>query len=170
METLNKIRNVTDKILEFAIIALFLAMFGVTTANVFMRFVLNKPIIYAVELGRYLFAAIVYLGSIFVMRADGHIGLDIIVDALPAALGNIVRKFSRVLVLAYLALFCAMSTRMVMTNWGNLSSTMRVPMSVVYLVMVIGSAGMFIEELLLLLGINKGKDGDSDAGESAGGM
>ena len=41
---------------------------------------------------------------------------------------------------------------MVMENWTNRSSTMHLPMSVVYLAMVIGSAGMFIEELLLLLG------------------
>lgn len=43
-------------------------------------------------------------------------------------------------------------------------------MSVVYIVMVIGSVGMFIEELFLLIGINSGKDADADAGESAGGI
>lgn len=37
------------------------------------------------------------------MRDDGHIGLDIVVDALPEPLHTIVKKFSRVLVLAYLA-------------------------------------------------------------------
>lgn len=171
MNTIHKIRSVTDKILEIAIVALFLLMFGVTTLNVFMRFVLNSPLKFAVEFGRYTFAAIVYLGSIFVMRDDGHIGLDIIVDALPPAIGNIVRKFARLLVLIYLALFCTMSGRMVMTNWKNRSSTMQIPMSIVYMVMVIGSLGMFIEELFLLLGINKGKDaGNEDASELGGGM
>ena len=75
MEALLKIRKVTDKVLNIAIVALFLVMFGVTTVNVFMRFVLNSPLSFAVELGRYTFAAIVYLGSILVMRDDGHIGL-----------------------------------------------------------------------------------------------
>ena len=110
----------------------------------------------------------VYLGSIYVMRDDGHIGLDIVVDALPEPLHTIVKKFSRVLVLAYLAIFFCMSTRMVMENWTNRSSTMHLPMSVVYLAMVIGSAGMFIEELLLLLG--KGGNEKLDAGDMGGGM
>ena len=45
---------------------------------------------------------------------------------------------------------------------------MHLPMSVVYLAMVIGSAGMFIEELLLLLG--KGGNEKLDAGDMGGGM
>ncbi len=168
MDTLRTVRKTVDKVLEAAIIILFLVMFSVTVINVFMRFVLNSPLSFAVELGRYTFAGIVYLGSIFVMRDDGHIGLDIIVDALPGKLSVIVRKFSRVLVLCYLAVFFVMSTRMVMENWSNRSSAMRVPMSVIYLVMVIGSLGMFIEELLLLLG--KGGSGKLNAEDMGGGM
>ena len=165
---LKDIRKVTDKILYVAIIILFLSMFSVTTMNVIMRYIFNKPIIFAVELARYCFAAIVYLGSIFVMRDDGHIGLDIIVDMMPKAVGSIVKKFSRVLVLAYMALFCFEAFRMVMGNWGNRSSTMGVPMSVIYTVMVIGSAGIFIEELLLLLGYKS--ESTASAEEQGGGM
>ena len=167
MEALLKIRKATDKVLNIAIVALFLVMFGVTTVNVFMRFVLNSPLSFAVELGRYTFAAIVYLGSILVMRDDGHIGLEIIVDMLPGKLHKIVKAVTRVLVLVYLCVFCFESGRMVMTNWANRSSTMQIPMSVVYIFMVIGSLGMFIEELLLLLGVNKPH---TDVIEEGGGM
>lgn len=167
MESFNNLRKIIDKILNGAIVILFLIMFGVTVVNVVMRYIFNSPLSFAVELGRYTFVSIVYLGSIFVMRDDGHIGLDIIVDMMPAAIGNVIKKLTRILVLCYLVLFCYESGRMVMTNWANRSSTMQIPMSVVYLVMVIGSLGMFIEELLLLLGVNKGKQ---DAVEAGGGM
>lgn len=156
---MKNVRKTVDKILNVCILVLFIAMFGVTTLNVIMRYVFNSPLS---------FAGMVYLGSIYVMRDDGHIGLDIVVDALPEPLHTIVKKFSRVLVLAYLAIFFSMSTRMVMENWTNRSSTMHLPMSVVYLAMVIGSAGMFIEELLLLLG--KGGSEKLDAGDMGGGM
>ena len=76
------IRKYTDKVLNLAIIVLFIIMFGVTTLNVILRYIFNSPLSFSVELGRYTFCAIVYLGSILVMREDGHIGLDIIVDAL----------------------------------------------------------------------------------------
>ena len=142
---MKNVRKTVDKILNVCILVLFIAMFGVTTLNVIMRYIFNSPLSFAVEFGRYTFAGMVYLGSIYVMRDDGHIGLDIVVDALPEPLHTIVKKFSRVLVLAYLAVFFCMSTRMVIENWTNRSSTMHLPMSVVYLAMVIGSAGMFIE-------------------------
>ena len=134
---MKNVRKTVDKILNVCILVLFIAMFGVTTLNVIMRYIFNSPLSFAVEFGRYTFAGMVYLGSIYVMRDDGHIGLDIVVDALPEPLHTIVKKFSRVLVLAYLA-------------------------------MVIGSAGMFIEELLLLLG--KGGSEKLDAGDMGGGM
>ena len=163
------IRKYTDKVLNLAIIVLFIIMFGVTTLNVILRYIFNSPLSFSVELGRYTFCAIVYLGSILVMREDGHIGLDIIVDALPEKIGKVVRAISRILVLIYLVIFCTMSVRMVMGNWTNRSSTMHIPMSLVYIFMVIGSAGMFIEELLNLLGVNK-NDGNKDISEVGGGL
>ena len=152
---MKNVRKTVDKILNVCILVLFIAMFGVTTLNVIMRYIFNSPLSFAVEFGRYTFAGMVYLGSIYVMRDDGHIGLDIVVDALPQPLRTI-------------AIFFCMSTRMVIENWTNRSSTMHLPMSVVYLAMVIGSAGMFIEELLLLLG--KGGSEKLDAGDMGGGM
>ena len=120
---MKNVRKTVDKILNVCILVLFIAMFGVTTLNVIMRYIFNSPLSFAVEFGRYTFAGMVYLGSIYVMRDDGHIGLDIVVDALPEPLHTIVKKFSRVLVLAYLAIFFCMSTRMVIENWTNRSST-----------------------------------------------
>ena len=80
---MKNVRKTVDKILNVCILVLFIAMFGVTTLNVIMRYVFNSPLSFAVEFGRYTFAGMVYLGSIYVMRDDGHIGLDIVVDALP---------------------------------------------------------------------------------------
>lgn len=168
--SVERVRKVTDKILKACILVLFSVMFGVTVLNVFMRYVLNSPLSFAVELGRYTFVAIVYLGAIFVMRSDGHIGLDIIVDMMPKMIRTVIHKATRILVLVYLSIFCYESIRMVMTNWANRSSTMQIPMSIVYLVMVIGSVGMFIEELLLLLGINQGKESEGNSKEAGGGM
>ncbi len=152
---MKSIQKYTDKILYVALTVLFIMMFGVTTLNVILRYVFNSPLIFAVELGRYCFCAIVYLGSILVMREDGHIGLDIIVDALPVKIRVLIKKITRVLVLIYLSIFCSMAFRMVITNWKNKSSTMQLPMSIVYSFMVIGSLGMFIEELVLLLSKEK---------------
>lgn len=165
---MNSVRKCVDKTLYAAIIVLFVIMFGVTTLNVILRYCFNSPLSFAVELSRYCFTAIVYLGSIFVMRDDGHIGLDIIVDMLPHGPKVVIKKAMRVVVLCYLTVFCCNATRMVMENWANRSSTMRIPMSIVYLPMVIGSLGMFVEEILLLIGYDQ--KGSQSAEEMGGGM
>lgn len=72
---MKNVRKTVDKILNVCILVLFIAMFGVTTLNVIMRYIFNSPLSFAVEFGRYTFAGMVYLGSIYVMRDDGHIGL-----------------------------------------------------------------------------------------------
>lgn len=89
---MKNVRKTVDKILNVCILVLFIAMFGVTTLNVIMRYIFNSPLSFAVEFGRYTFAGMVYLGSIYVMRDDGHIGLDIVVDALPEPLHTIVKS------------------------------------------------------------------------------
>jgi TRAP-type C4-dicarboxylate transport system permease small subunit len=165
---MNTVRKCVDKVLYVAIVILFIVMFGITTLNVILRYCFNSPLSFAVELSRYCFTAIVYLGSIFVMREDGHIGLDIIVDMLPGFFKIFIKKAMRVVVLCYLTFFCYNATRMVMENWANRSSTMRIPMSIVYLPMVIGSIGMFVEEVLLLIGY--GQNNSQSAEEMGGGM
>ena len=153
-----RIRRVVSIALYGALIALFLVMFGVTSANVIMRYFFNKPIVIAVELGRYTFSAIIYIGVIFVMRDDSHIGLDMIVKALPEKAQKVINIFTRCLVCVFLAIFTVMAARMVLTNWINHSSTMRIPMSIPYSFMVVGGAGMFVEELLHLIGFHEHPD------------
>ena len=65
---MKNVRKTVDKILNVCILVLFIAMFGVTTLNVIMRYIFNSPLSFAVEFGRYTFAGMVYLGSIYVMR------------------------------------------------------------------------------------------------------
>lgn len=60
---MKNVRKTVDKILNVCILVLFIAMFGVTTLNVIMRYVFNSPLSFAVEFGRYTFAGMVYLGS-----------------------------------------------------------------------------------------------------------
>ena len=52
METLKKIRKVTDVILTVAIVIYFLFMFGFTNANVITRYGFNKPIVISNEIAR----------------------------------------------------------------------------------------------------------------------
>ena len=75
-EQLKKITTLIDHILIALIIILFLMMFGITNLNVIMRYFFNKPITFSVEMGRYCFVSIIFLGAIFTTKEDRHIQVD----------------------------------------------------------------------------------------------
>lgn len=76
MEVLKRVKKVIDELLLWVIIFLFLMMFGITNLNVIMRYFFNSPIVFSVEMGRYCFVSIIFLGAIFTTREDRHIHVD----------------------------------------------------------------------------------------------
>lgn len=148
---MKKIQIYIDRLLYTLMITLFVIMLGVTTLNVFMRFVLNNPIVSAVELGRYCFVAIIYVGAIYVMRDDGHIGLDIFVEKLPIKAKKLVIIIGKILVQIFLIVFAYCSIKMVKNGFVVKSSSLGIPMAIPYFSMVIGSIGMIIENTLNLV-------------------
>ena len=77
------LKDLINKLLIWAIIVFFILMFGVTNLNVIMRYFFNKPIIVSVEMGRYCFVSIIFLGAILTTREDRHIHVDFFVSLLP---------------------------------------------------------------------------------------
>jgi TRAP-type C4-dicarboxylate transport system permease small subunit len=130
---------------------LFILMLGVTTVNVVARFFFSSPIPSAVELGRYCFVGIIYLGSIYVMKEKGHIGLDMLVNKFSPKPRQIVSIGGQLLVIIFLAVFSFESVRMVVTSITVKSSSLGISMSIPYSAMVIGSVGMCIEAVINLV-------------------
>lgn len=76
--------------LEETIIAVLLGLMTlVTFANVVARYVFNSNILWALELTVFLFAWLVLLGASYGVKKTLHIGVDVVVNAVPAPLGKI---------------------------------------------------------------------------------
>ena len=159
---MNRITKIYLTVLKSMILIIFAIMFSITTLNVITRYFFNNPIAWAIELGRYSFAAVTYLGAILVMRDDGHIGMDMIVQQFSPKLSKFVILVGRILVALFLVVFIIESFRMVRQNTGVLSSAMQIPMAIPYSFMVIGSVGMLLEEILNIFFPNRVKDDEAD--------
>lgn len=138
-------------ILIIAIIIYFLLMFGFTNANVVTRRFFNSPIVISNEIARYSYAAIIFLGAIFTMRADKHLSLDFFVARLPRSMFFAITTFGRILTEIFLVIVMCYGTKMVLANLANPSTAMQVPMAVFYAPIVVGAFGMFVEELVLIV-------------------
>ncbi len=116
--------NIVDKILTATIIILFILMFGVTNLNVITRYFFNKPIVIAVELARYCFVALIYIGAIITTKRDKHIALDFFVNYMPIKVRRGLEQFGRIAMIFFFSIFLYYATITVVNNMNVKSSAM----------------------------------------------
>jgi len=83
-----------DRIEETLIAALLGLMTLVTFANVVARFGFNSNILWALELTVFLFAWLVLLGASYAVKKHSHLGVDAIINILPAPVARMVGLFA----------------------------------------------------------------------------
>ena len=113
-------------------------MVSVTFTQVVMRFGFNSPFMWGDELGRYLSAYVTYIGIAYSARRDSHIKVTFFSDKLPAKMKKahaILVNFICMALCLYLFLH---SFELLKIQHPIRSTAMNIPMSFVYLPMVIG--------------------------------
>lgn len=153
---LKKLAGIFDKFLAGLIIVLFLMMFGITNLNVIMRYFFNKPITFSVEMGRYCFVSIIFLGAIFTTREDRHIRVDFFTGLFPAKVQAFIEQLGRLAMAVFFAIVTFYTCRMAMANLNVKSSAMQISMAIPYLVMAFGSAGISLESVINMILYHRG--------------
>ena len=121
--------------------SLFVLMSLATLANVIARYFFNHPIEWAEEFSRYAFIWVVFLGAAYCSKSNRHIVIDGLVLALPlrvrACLQVVVDLLTLILLstLLYYGWFLTVFTT-------QPTSTLLVPMSVVYVVVPLSALVM----------------------------
>lgn len=90
-----------DQIEESAIAILLALMTLVTFANVVARYVFNDNILWALETTVYLFAWLVLIGASYGVKKQFHIGVDVVINLLPAGGRKIAALFAVAACLAF---------------------------------------------------------------------
>ncbi|WP_026479627.1 TRAP transporter small permease [Ahrensia sp. 13_GOM-1096m] len=71
------------KILKWLMVMCLLGMIVLVFGNVILRYLFNSGITQSEEFSRWLFVWMVFIGSIVVLRDNGHLGLEFIVNSFP---------------------------------------------------------------------------------------
>ena len=156
LEILKKIEKVIDKLLVGIIVILFLLMFGITNLNVITRYFFNSPIVFSVEMGRYCFVAIIFLGAIFTTKEDRHIHVDFFTGLFPKKVQKVVAQFGRLMMAMFFAVAAVYTCRMALLNVSVSSSAMKIPMALPYGVMAFGCAGIALESVVNMIQFHLG--------------
>lgn len=156
LEQAKKLMGIIDKILMICIVILFLMMFGITNLNVITRYFFNKPITFAVEMGRYCFVSIIFLGAIFTTKEDKHIQVDFFTGLFPENVRCAIEQFGRFMMALFFAIVTVYAARMAIVNINVKSSAMQIPMAIPYFIMTFGCAGISFESVVNILLYHKG--------------
>lgn len=103
VKRLPAVQEVAERVLVYVAVGIIAIMIFLTSADVFMRYVFNRPIPSTFELEQFLLVGVVYLTLAYVQYQKGHIRLDILADRSPPRIQTALRLFSHVICLVTFA-------------------------------------------------------------------
>jgi TRAP-type transport system small permease protein len=139
---LQKISNVFSRILNWAIALSLASMSLLVFGNVLLRYLFNSGITWSEEMSRFLFVWMVFLGAIAALKDNMHLGVDLIVNALPEKAKKVAFVISNLLVLYVLWLLLEGSWKMTVLNMNSSAPATGLPLSFLYGIGIVTSISM----------------------------
>ena len=110
--------------------------------NVVLRYGFNYGIIFSEEVSRFLFVWMVFLGSVLMLRDNGHLGVHTLTKKLPLAGKKVCKFLSDVITLACCVVMTYGGWKIVKINMNNIAPVSEIPLGVVYIALLVCSVGM----------------------------
>jgi TRAP-type C4-dicarboxylate transport system permease small subunit len=129
---------------ENVLFVLFAVMVVVVFVNVVARYVFDRSFVSSEEIARYTFVWASFLGAVFVLSEDGHIGVDLVVKKLPPALRKIVLVFANLCMLVLAGVCTWYGYVLSESNFGWPSPATGISYGIVSLIIPISFAAMFV--------------------------
>jgi len=118
--------------------------------QVFCRYVLQAPLSWTEELARSCLIYLTFVGSSLAIRVKGHFVLEILVMKLPGKLHLVWELLLMGIILVFLGVLLVYGTLMLPMLSLQMSASLQIPMSYIYLAIPIGSSFMFFHVVLMI--------------------
>jgi TRAP-type C4-dicarboxylate transport system permease small subunit len=117
-------------------------------ANVALRFLTDRSILWVEEASRYAMIWLTFIGAGLVLRYGGHIGIETLHERLPRR-ASLLRGVVVALLLGFFAFMVWIGTRYALATWQQTTPVMEIPIGAVYLAVPIGFALLIVHLLLM---------------------
>lgn len=135
----NKKTGWGEKLLNWANATLLLVMVLVILLQVIARYAFNHALPWPEELGRFLFAWIVFLGTVSVIQADEMLNLDLVYRYIPERAAAGLRLLVALVVFVFLLVMMKGGYELMIRQASQRSVGLEIPMGVVYFVIPLGT-------------------------------
>ena len=147
-----------DRVCVSFTVLLLIAILLDITLSVFYRYVLNNPLMWTDEVGRYMMVWLAFLGAPIAFRRNAHIGLEWLYNRLAPGLHRAVTLLIQFIVIAIFTMIIVVSFPILHRLTGSHSPMMLIPMVIPYASVTTGSALLVVQTVnLILSGKSDGK-------------
>lgn len=140
-----------DTALDLTNAVLVSAMVAAIFLQVVARYLFNYPLSWPEELGRFLFAWIVFLGIVPVLRKDELLGVDLLYRWLPQTVGRVLQLIVQTTILVFLVIMLKGGIELMLRQSSQVSVALEVSMSLVYFVIPFGTFLMILAMLFKII-------------------
>ena len=133
-----------DRLINWFLALLMAAMVVIIAAQVWYRFVLNDPLSWSEEAGRYLFVWISFVGAAAGVRYQVHLGIDLLNKILPAAYYRYAVIVVNLLIQIFLVLIIYWGFKILDIIQFQQSPSMNISMRYPYMAVPVGAILMLI--------------------------
>ena len=113
-----------------------------TCWGVVTRYLTSEPATWSGEVASIAFAWLVFVGAAAGFKYGMHVAIDMAVALLPAKPRRLLMAVTDLLVLAFLLLLLVLAVQFSIDAWGDPTSVLRLPRTVTYASVVVGSVCM----------------------------
>lgn len=146
-----------NRVVDYLIVGILILMIIDVSVGVFYRYVLNNAIAWVEEVSRYLMIWVAYLSMGMVLRDEQHVGVEFVVNWLPAGGRKVVKVISHLVIGIFLLVVFVQAIKYTRILSIQRSPATQVPMIFPYLSVTIGAFLMFMENVKLLVEYATGK-------------
>lgn len=136
-----------DGVLNGVLALLLAVMLMVIAAQVCCRFILNNPLDWSEELGRYLFVWLSFLGAAVGVKKGIHLGVDVILKRFPESFKKVIDLLMALLIQVFLCMVCYYGIQTLSVVRFQSSPSMGISMLYPYLAVPVGCVFMFINSI-----------------------
>ena len=135
---INLFLNKLNSAAKIIILIMMIIMVPVVIANVLLRFLFGKSIIYSTELSKYAFVWVTFLGAAIALKEGSHAKVEFILDGFLKKIKKFLKLLNYLIIIGLSIIFIIVGIEQVIATLNICSPYMRfLPLGYVYLVIPI---------------------------------
>ena len=147
MKFIDTLTNITVACAKWCGVSTAFVMTVMIFLQVIYRYVLGESLSFSEELARYMLIWSVAMGSALALRTRSHIGVEILVERLPASLAKPAKVLACAISLVFYGMLIWYGFEMVGETMDQESAALELPMGYVYLAVPLSAIVLFICEI-----------------------